>query len=95
MNEYNLYFKLAYTCQSKRYRIHPDWTIQEFLEHVRTWARRDFDFNDNDIIDIIEAGNPNNVNGPDAEVAPAIQDDNTRVKDKFTSMSAFYVRRQT
>lgn len=96
--EYNLYFKLAYTCQTKTYRINTNWTIKEFLDYVRLRTRRDFDFNDNDIIDIVEAGHPDNCNGNDAELAPAIDDstddnNNITVKAKFTNQTAFYVRK--
>lgn len=96
---YNLYFKLAYTCQTKMYRINTSWTIKEFLDYVRIRTRRDFDFNDNDIIDIVEAGYPDNCNGRDAELAPAIEDpttdhdNNFTVKYKFTNQTAFYVRK--
>jgi hypothetical protein len=95
---YELYFKLVYTCQTKNYLVNPDISIKNFIEDIRVRARRDFNFNDNDEIEIVEAGQPNNINGRDAEMAPALELlDNITVRQKYQNRRhqiAFYVRRK-
>ena len=94
-DDYVFYFKLVYTNRTKNYRINPDFTINEFLEDVRTRVRRDFDFSDNDSVDIVVAGQFNNINGRSAELAPALKGSDTfTVKDTFTNKNtSFYIRK--
>jgi Zinc finger, C3HC4 type (RING finger) len=43
-------FKVAYTDQTKDYRVNPNWTVQEFIHCMNTICRRDFGLEDVDII---------------------------------------------
>lgn len=73
MSEHMFYFKLAYTCQTKMYSINLDSSMRDSMNYVKGLIKRDFNIEDDYNIDIVEAGNPDNENGNDAELAPAIE----------------------
>lgn len=95
MSTYSFYFKVAYTCQTNYYDINLDMSVTEFIEHVTTKARTDFNINLNYDIEIVEAGQFNNVNGRDAEVAPELENSNMTIREKLGDRykyTAFYIR---
>jgi hypothetical protein len=48
-----IYFKLAYTTNSKTYSIPHDWTISHFIETITQNARLDFEMNaDLELVDV-------------------------------------------
>jgi hypothetical protein len=93
---YDFYFKLAYTCQTKIYSVNLDISIKNFIEDIKYRARVDFQIGLDEDIDIIEAGNPDNINGHDAELAPALEPSNITIREFYENKhknTAFYIRK--
>ena len=92
----NLYFKQAYSCKTKTYRVCIDYTIAQLYDFIILKAYgNDFNINSSYKIEIVEAGQFNNVNGRDAELAPALDPNATTLRDKYgenISNKAFYIR---
>ena len=95
MSTHSFYFKLAYTCQTINYDINLDMSIENFINYVKDKIRVDFNIDNNCDIEIVETGQPNNVNGRDAEVASALEYSDTTIIEKYGDnykYIAFYVR---
>lgn len=93
---YEFYFKLAYTCQTKIYSVNPDISIKNFIEDIKYRARIDFQIGLAEDIEIVEAGNPDNINGHDAELAPALEPIDTTIREFYENKYkniAFYIRK--
>jgi hypothetical protein len=59
-------------------------------------ARSDFDLTDNEDIEIVIVGQYDNINGRDAELAPAIQPSNTLLSEFYRNTlmnTSFYIRK--
>jgi hypothetical protein len=93
---YQFRFKLVYTTNTKNYTFKSDLSIREFIREIRQRAPADFDLNCNEDIEIVEMGQFNNINGHDAELAPALEESDYTLRElyenryKFTS---FYIRK--
>ena len=94
MSTHSFYFKTVYTCQTINYDIDLDMSITEFINYVKRKIRVDFDIDNNYSIEIVEAGQFNNENGRDAELAPALEYSNISIREKFNNykQTAFYIR---
>ena len=94
MSTHSFYFKRVYTCQTINYDIDLDMSITEFINYIKTKIRVDFDIDNNYAIEIVEAGQFNNENGRDAELAPALEYSVTTIREKFNNykQTAFYIR---
>jgi hypothetical protein len=94
MSTHSFYFKTVYTCQTINYDIDLNMSITEFINYVKGKIRVDFDIDNNYSIEIVEAGQFNNENGRDAELAPALEYSNTSIREKFNNykQTAFYIR---
>ncbi len=94
MSTHSFYFKTVYTCQTINYDIDLDMSITEFINYVKGKIRVDFDIDNNYAIEIVEAGQFNNENGRDAELAPALEYSVTTIREKFNNYKqiAFYIR---
>ena len=93
---YSFYFKLVYTCQTKNYLVNPNISLKNFIKNVKTRVRNDFQLNPDEDIEIVEAGNPNNINGRDAEMAPALEPSSIRIREVYGTrykQTAFYIRK--
>jgi hypothetical protein len=93
---YNFYFKLVYTCQTKNYLVNPNISVKNFIQEIKERARVDFQLNPDEDIEIIESGNPNNINGRDAEMAPALEPSSIRIREIYGTrhkQTAFYIRK--
>jgi hypothetical protein len=93
---YELYFKLVYTCQTKNYIVNPNISIKDFIKNVKARARNDFNLNNDEDVEIVEAGNPDNINGHDAELAPALEPSSTTIREIYGNRhtrTAFYIRK--
>lgn len=93
---YNFRFKLVYTNQIQNYIINSGISVSNFIEIIRLYARRDFNLNNNEDIVIVEAGNPDIMNGIDAEMAPALGPSEASVKQIFGNRyknTSFYIRK--
>ena len=95
MSTHSFYFKLAYTCQTINYDIDLDMSIENFINYVKDKIRVDFDIDNNYDIEIVKAGNPDNINGHDAELAPELEPSDTSIREKFNNYKqiAFYIRK--
>jgi len=94
MSTHSFYFKTVYTCQTINYDIDLNMSITEFINYVKGKIRVDFDIDNNYSIEIVEAGQFNNENGRDAELAPALEYSVTTIREKFNNYKqvAFYIR---
>ena len=95
MSTHSFYFKTVYTCQTINYDIDLDMSIANFINYVKDKIRVDFDIDNNYDIEIVKAGNPDNVNGHDAELAPALEPSDTSIREEFNNYKqiAFYIRK--
>lgn len=85
-----LSFKQVFTCNDKSYYVDPSWTVAEFINNIKYKVKRDFNF---DNFEIVESGQPTNNNV--AEDAPAlIINDNTLLRTYFGNNLevSFYIR---
>ena len=94
MSTHSFYFKTVYTCQTINYDIDLNMSITDFINYVKNKIRVDFDIDNNYSIEIVEAGQFDNVNGRDAELAPALEYSHTSIREKFNNykQTSFYVR---
>ena len=95
MSEHSFYFKLVYTCQTVNYDIDLNMSMTEFINYVKDKIRVDFNIDNNCDIEIVESGQPNNVNGRDAELAPALEATNYTILQTYENSyknTAFYIR---
>ena len=94
----NLYFKRVYTCKTQTYDINSNYTIAQLYNFITVKAYSDdFGIDRNSYkIEIVEAGQFNNVNGRDAELAPALDPTaGITLRDKYgdnLKNKAFYIR---
>lgn len=93
-----LYFKQVYTCKTQTYTININYTMRQFYEFIITKAYSvDFGINQNSYkIEIVEAGQFDNVNGHNAELSPALnQNEEVTLREKYgdnLKHKAFYIR---
>ena len=93
-----LYFKQVYTCKTKVYPINIHYTMAQLYEFITAKAfSDDFGINSNSYkIEIVETGQFDNVNGRDAELAPALNEtSNITLREKYgdnIKHKAFYIR---
>lgn len=96
MSTHSFYFKLAYTCQTINYDIDLNMSIENFINYVKDKIRVDFNIDNNYDIEIVKAGNPDNINGHDAELAPALEATNYTILQTYGDnykQTAFYIRK--
>ena len=95
MSTHSFYFKTVYTCQTINYDIDLDMSIANFINYVKDKIRVDFNIDNNYDIEIVKAGNPDNINGHDAELAPALEPSDTSIRENFNNYKqiAFYIRK--
>ena len=89
MSTHSFYFKTVYTCQTINYDIDLDMSIANFINYVKDKIRVDFDIDNNYDIEIVKAGNPDNINGHDAELAPALEPSDTSIRENFNNYLLF------
>jgi hypothetical protein len=61
-------------------------SIAEFINYVKDKIRVDFNIDNNYDIEIVKAGNPDNINGHDAELAPALEATNYFILEKLIDL---------
>jgi hypothetical protein len=93
----NLYFKQVYTCKTQTYNIKSECTIAQLYDFITPKAYSDdFGIDSHYQIEIVEAGQFNNVNGRDAELAPALNTNSgITLRDKYgdnVKNKSFYIR---
>lgn len=92
---YTFDFKMAYFERKFDLKFKSDITIKTFIEEIRSIVRQ-FHPTDGHTIEIVEAGQYNNINGKSPELAPEINynDEDTlrNVYEKKWKNTAFYIR---
>jgi hypothetical protein len=101
-SDYTFYFKLVYTEKYCYFSFDPDTTIKQFKTLVRCQSYNNFNMiglrsiEDMEVIEVIEAGHPNNSGGRDAEMAPKIDyPDTATLRELYEhnwKTTAFYLR---
>lgn len=92
---YTFYFKIAYTERKCYYTFSSNTTIKNFIEKIKCNARNDFQIENYQIIEVVEAGNFNNLNGIAAELAPALEPSENTLFEIYGNnwkCKAFYLR---
>ena len=93
-----LYFKQVYTCKTQTYPVNINYTVAQLYEFITAKAfSDDFGINCNSYkIEIVEAGQFDNINGRHAELAPALEpNSDTTLRQKYgdnIKHKAFYIR---
>ena len=93
-----LYFKQVYTCKTQTYHVNINYTVAQLYEFITAKAfSDDFGINCNSYkIEIVEAGQFDNINGRHAELAPALEpNSDTTLRQKYgdnIKHKAFYIR---
>jgi hypothetical protein len=93
---YNFNFKLVYTNQIQKYNVNSNITVKNFIKQVKARVKNDFNLRAYEDVEIVEAGNPDNINGHDAELAPALVPSNTRIREIYGcryERTSFYLRK--
>jgi hypothetical protein len=86
---------MVYTSQTMYYDIELNSTIANFILNVKNTVRENFNIDNNYAIDIVEAGQFDNINGRDAELAPALEPSNLTLLQKYENnykQTSFYIR---
>ena len=94
---HRFYFKIVYTSQTMYYDIELNSTIASFILNIKNKVRENFNIDNNYAIDIVEAGQFNNINGRDAELAPALEPSNLTLLQKYENnykQTSFYIRKR-
>jgi hypothetical protein len=94
---HRFYFKIVYTSQTIYYDIELNSTIASFILNIKNKVRENFNIDNNYAIDIVEAGQFNNINGRDAELAPALEPSNLTLLQKYENnykQTSFYIRKR-
>ena len=92
---YEFYFKLAYTCETTTYLFNQCITITNFIGIVKRKVPSDFNIYSDENIEIVETGQYDNINGMDAEKAPALEHSDNTLEEMFggrNSLPSFYIR---
>lgn len=92
---HRFYFKMIDTSQTIYYDIELNSTIASFILNIKNKVRENFNIDNNYAIDIVEAGQFNNINGRDAELAPALEPSNLTLLQKYENnykQTSFYIR---
>ena len=90
-----IYVKLAYTCRSIKYIIEFNSTVTQMIDHIKSRVRADLDIDRRFQLEIVEAGQFNNQNGRNSELAPALEPSDITLREKYNNIPytvAFYVR---
>ena len=94
---HRFYFKMVNTSQTIYYDIELNLTITSFILDIKNKVRENFNIDNNYAIDIVEAGQFNNINGHDAELAPALEPSNLTLLQKYENnykQTSFYIRKR-
>lgn len=93
---HRFYFKMVDTSQTIYYDIELNTTIASFILNIKNKVRENFNIDNNYDIDIVEAGQFDNINGRDAELAPALEPSNLTLLQKYENnykQTSFYIRK--
>jgi len=85
-----VYFKEAFTTNTKTYLVYPDWSLSQFYSAIRPLIAIDFATDTDDFV-LVPVGQPNSENGEPLDN----QSNDILLKDLWTPELniAFYIRR--
>ena len=92
---FEVYTKLAYTETTKTYHVVDTFTTRKLVNYIKENIYRDMNIENNRVIEIVETGQFNNINGRDPEVAPAFVPSDMTLTEKYggnNSLISFYIR---
>ena len=92
---HRFYFKMVDTSQTIYYDIELNSTIASFILNIKNKIRENFNIDNNYAIDIVEAGQFDNINGRYPELAPALEPSNLTLLQKYENnykQTSFYIR---
>jgi hypothetical protein len=92
---FEVYTKLVYTEITKTYYVADNFTTRELINFIRENIYQDMNIENDRIIEIVETGQFNNVNGRDPEVAPTFIPSDITLTEKYggnNSLISFYIR---
>lgn len=90
MEYYTFNFKFIYTDIIKQYSVEKNITLKNFIQDIKNRIRNDFNINNNEDIEIIEAGQENN------ELSCALESSDITLKQKYETkykMTSFYIKK--
>jgi hypothetical protein len=88
-----VYFKLVYSEDTIYYNIPIKWDMDSFINIVEEWIIKDWDLDENQVIDIIEMGQE--IPGINPEDAPCLIEENITYYNKFIAKNkwpGFYIK---
>lgn len=93
----DIQFKLAYSTSTFKLQVDIEQTITNFILFAKDNAKNILNINESDEIEIVQAGNYNNENGRDPELAPALNNSDYTLYEYFQDdiyygRIAFYIR---
>ena len=86
MDVIEIYVKLAYTCKSIKYMIEFNSTVTQMIDYIKSRVRVDLDIDSRFQLEIVEAGQFNNQNGLNAELAPALEPSDITLREKYNNI---------
>jgi hypothetical protein len=90
MAYYTFNFKFANTSTIKQYSVEKNITVKNFIEDIKNRITNDFNINDNENIEIIEAGQEND------ELASVLLSSEIPLKQIYENkhtVTSFYIRK--
>jgi len=90
MEYYTFNFKFTYTDIIKQYSVEKNITLKNFIQDIKNRIRNDFNINDNEDIEIIEAGQEND------ELACPLESSDITLKQKYENkykIMSFYIKK--
>jgi hypothetical protein len=92
---FEVYTKLAYTDTTKTFHVDDSLTTRQLVDYIRENVYHDMNIENNRIIEIVETGQFDNVNGRDPELAPAFIPSNLTLIEQYGGnnlLLSFYIR---
>lgn len=89
--------KLAYMIPMEDFTFPTHYTISQMIHKIKATAHDVFELDRHAFpeVEVVEAGQPNNINGQHAEVAPALEPSNITIEEKYGTRynsTGFYLR---
>ena len=91
---YTFNFKWINSKQNRVYFVNANLTMCQFIDDIKMRVRSDFELKNDEDIEIVIAGQYDNINGRDPEVAPAIQPSGILISELYENKKiSFYIRK--
>jgi len=93
--EFEMYFTLIYSSITKKYSICPSWTIDTFINFIKSNAYNDFNISKEFDIEIVESYSYYNINARNPQFAPSVRRSQKTIREKYDGKYqsiSFYIR---